>query len=52
MQLRPVYHVPGFSGPLYIAIELSDKEIISTVAILLYFLFATAPEMKLHVFDI
>ena len=52
MQLRPVYHVPGFCGPLHIAIELSDKENISTVAILLYFLSATVPEMKLHVFDI
>jgi hypothetical protein len=52
MQLRPVHHVPGFSGPLHIAIELSGKENISTVAILPYFLSAIVPEMKLHVFDI
>lgn len=48
--LRPVYHVPGFCCPLRIAIEMSDKENTSTVAILLYFLSATVPEMKLHVF--
>jgi hypothetical protein len=41
--------VPGFSGPLDFAIELSDKENINTIAILLYFLFATVSEMKLHV---
>jgi len=50
MQLRPAYHVPGFSGALHIATELSDKENISTVAIVLYFLSATVPEIKLHVF--
>jgi hypothetical protein len=42
--------VPDFSGPLHIAIELSDKENVNTVAILLYFLSATVSEMKLHVF--
>jgi hypothetical protein len=52
MHLRPVYHVPGFCGPLRIAIELSDKENIITVTILLYFLSATVPEMKLHISDI
>jgi len=52
MQLRPVYHVPSFNGPLHIATELGDKENISTFSILLYFLFATVPETKLLVFDI
>jgi len=52
MQFRPVYHVPGFCCLLQIAIELSDNENVSTVAILVYFLSATVPEMKLHVFDI
>jgi hypothetical protein len=52
IQLRPVYHVPGFSGPLHIVIKLNDKENTSTVAILLYFMSAIVPEMKLHVFDI
>ena len=51
MQLRPVFHVPGFSDPLHIAIEHSDKENINTIAILLYFLSATISEMKLHGFS-
>jgi hypothetical protein len=44
--------MPGFCGSLRIAIELNDKENISTFASLLYFLSATVPEMKLHISDI